>query len=81
MDLVKSNHLNLRSRTLTEKQTEMLKTILDQGTHITALDALNWFGCFRLAARVYDLKQEGYDIEKYTQVNESGKRITYYHKA
>ena len=81
MVLVKSNQLNLRSRTLTDKQTEMLKSVLDQGTHITALDALNWFGCFRLAARVYDLKQEGYNIEKYTQVNENGKRITYYHKA
>lgn len=66
---------------MTDKQTESLRNILDQGTHITALDALNWFGCFRLAARVYDLKQEGYNIEKYTQVNESGKRITYYHKA
>lgn len=66
---------------MTDKQTESLRNILDQGTHITALDALNWFGCFRLAARVYDLKQEGYNIEKYTQVNESGKRITYYYKA
>ena len=66
---------------MTDNQVKVLKGILDQGTHITALDALNWFGCFRLAARVYDLKQEGYNIEKYTQVNESGKRITYYHKA
>ncbi len=66
---------------MTDKQTEILRNILDQGRHITALDALNWFGCFRLAARVYDLKQEGYKIEKYTYVNEIGKRITYYHKA
>jgi hypothetical protein len=81
MAVGKSNHLNLRSLTLTDKQTESLRNILDQGTHITALDALNWFGCFRLAARVYDLKQEGYNIEKYTQVNDIGKRITYYYKA
>jgi hypothetical protein len=81
MAVAKSNHLNLRSLTLTDKQTESLRNILDQGTHITALDALNWFGCFRLAARVYDLKQEGYNIEKYTQVNDIGKRITYYYKA
>jgi hypothetical protein len=66
---------------MTDKQTESLKNILDRGTHITSLDALNWFGCFRLAARVYDLKQEGYNIEKYTQVNDIGKRITYYYKA
>lgn len=63
-----------------ETQNKMLKTILDQGTHITALDALKWIGSMRLAARVYDLKQSGYPIDKYVR-EEDGKRITYYHKA
>lgn len=63
-----------------ETQNQMLKTVLDQGTHITALDALKWIGTMRLAARVYDLKQSGYPIDKYTR-EENGKRITYYHKA
>ena len=31
---------------------------------ITAMDALNEYGCFRLAARVYDLKKEGHEIEE-----------------
>ena len=63
-----------------ESQNKMLKTILDQGTHITALDALNMIGSMRLAARVFDLKQAGYAIDKYVR-EENGKRITYYHKA
>ena len=29
---------------------------------ITALDALNDFGCFRLAARISDLRADGYNI-------------------
>jgi hypothetical protein len=63
-----------------ESQNKMLKTILDQGTHITALDALNMIGTMRLAARVFDLKRSGYAIDKYVS-EENGKRITYYHKA
>ena len=63
-----------------ETQNKMLKTILDQGTHITSIDALNWIGTMRLAARIYDIKQEGYPVDKYVR-EKNGKRITYYHKA
>ena len=31
---------------------------------ITPIDALNEYGCFRLAARIYDLRLEGFDIEE-----------------
>lgn len=63
-----------------ESQNKMLKTILDQGTQISALDALNMIGTMRLAARVYDIKQEGYPVDKYVrEVN--GKRVTYYFKS
>ena len=64
----------------TETQNQMLKSILDQGTHITPIDALNMIGTMRLAARVFDLKQSGYPIDKYVrEVN--GKRVTYYCKS
>jgi hypothetical protein len=36
---------------------------LQSGKSITPIDALNMFGCFRLGARIYDLKQQGYDIQ------------------
>lgn len=29
---------------------------------ITPLDALQHYGCFRLGARIYDLRKDGYDI-------------------
>ena len=63
-----------------ESQNKMLKTILDQGTHITALDALKWLGSMRLAARVYDIKQEGYPVDKYVR-EVDGKRVTYYYRS
>ncbi len=31
--------------------------------HITPLQALELYGCFRLAARIGDLREEGYAIE------------------
>jgi hypothetical protein len=64
----------------TLSQNQKLKTILDQGTRISALDALNMIGTMRLAARVYDLKQEGYHIDKYVD-DVNSKRVTYYYKA
>jgi hypothetical protein len=30
---------------------------------ISAIEALNNYGCFRLAARIKDLRAQGYDIE------------------
>ena len=68
-------------RLLIEKQMTQIKNVLDQGRHITPLDALNEFGCFRLAARIYDLKQDGYPVSKYTEVKSNGKRVTYYYKS
>lgn len=29
---------------------------------ITPIEALNLFGCFRLGARAWDLRQKGYDV-------------------
>jgi len=63
-----------------ESQNKMLKTILDQGTQLSALDALNMIGTMRLAARVYDIKQEGYPVDKYVR-EVVGKRVTYYFKS
>jgi hypothetical protein len=42
------------------------KQILDylrQGNAVTPLVALEKFGCMRLAARVYRLREQGYEIE------------------
>jgi hypothetical protein len=38
---------------------------LQTGRGITAMAALDRFGCFRLAARIYQLRQSGLRIEKH----------------
>jgi hypothetical protein len=56
------------------------KVILDHlltGRPITALDALNQYGCFRLAARIHELRKH-YDIEEQI-VTRNGKRYASYY--
>ena len=36
---------------------------LKTGNSITPIDALNLFGCFRLAARIYELRTQGHLID------------------
>lgn len=45
---------------------------------ITALEALNQYGCLRLAARINDLRMEGHHIHTETIVKD-GKRYAQYH--
>jgi len=45
-------------------QNARILTHLQAGHSLTPLGALEMFGCFRLAARVYDLRQAGHDIRE-----------------
>lgn len=36
---------------------------LKEGAHITPMDALNRFGCFRLSARIADIRKMGYNVK------------------
>lgn len=45
---------------------------------ITALDALRAAGCFRLAARVADLRAEGHDIRTQMVATAGGKHVALY---
>ena len=47
----------------TSQHDAILET-LKLGRALTPLDALRDFGCFRLGARIYDLKREGYRINR-----------------
>lgn len=51
-------------------QTSRIATHLLLGKSITPLEALKRFGCFRLAARVRDLKRQGLQIQ--TQIKRRG---------
>ena len=45
---------------------------------LTALEALELFHCFRLAARVNDLKKAGHDIQMETKKLKNGKKVAEY---
>ena len=44
-------------------QTQQIHKYLMEGREITPIDALQKFGCFRLAARISDLRLAGLNIE------------------
>ncbi len=48
--------------TQTQTQKEAILRHLQSGKTITPLEALNLYGCFRLGARIWDLRNEGYVI-------------------
>ena len=45
-------------------QLDAIRTALDQGDELTALEALDRFGSLRLGARIHDLTREGYPIRR-----------------
>jgi len=47
---------------LPKSQSQNILDHLDSGKSITPLEALERFGCFRLGARIWDLKRKGYNI-------------------
>lgn len=51
---------------------------LRAGNRLTALEALEKFGCFRLAARIHELRREGWQIEERTVETRGGKRVAEY---
>lgn len=45
------------------KQTSVILLALHCGKRLTPLDALKRYGCFRLAARIHDLRKAGHAIQ------------------
>ena len=50
-------------KTKIESQNKSILGVLMQGKTITPMDALELCGCFRLSARIYDLREQGHNIE------------------
>lgn len=51
---------------------------LKSGKTLTPIEALENFGCFRLSARIYELKDHGWPIRCEIKELENGKRIGEY---
>jgi hypothetical protein len=63
----------------TNAQTKLIKKQLEYGVPLTPLKALDYFGCLRLSARIYDLRKKGMDIKARIITTNSGKRVSEYY--
>lgn len=63
-------------------QNKKIAAYLLAGNSITSIEALEMFGCFRLASRITDLKQKfGLDITSDRVTTTTGKRVASYRMA
>jgi uncharacterized protein (DUF1684 family) len=60
-------------------QNAAILAFLQAGNTLTSLDALDRFGCNRLAARVADLREAGHPITAQMVTLANGKRVAQYH--
>jgi hypothetical protein len=63
----------------TESQNALINGWLLNGYSITQLEALTQFGCFRLAARIADLRDKGLNVVTDMVTLENGKRVARYY--
>jgi hypothetical protein len=56
-----------------KSQNKDIKNWLETGNSITPIEALNLFGCFRLGARIHDLKNK-FGVNIKTEIVESGNK-------
>ena len=61
----------------TQSQCENILIHLQAGTSINPIQALNLYGCFRLGARIYDLKKAGFEIDS-RLIHENGVKYAEY---
>ena len=59
-------------------QTEIIGAHLKTGQTIGPIQALVKYQCFRLAARIYDLRKDGWDIATIMHETEDGKKFAEY---
>jgi beta-lactamase class D len=69
---------NNENKQSSESQNAKILSWLENGNKITALEALQLFGCFRLASRVHDLRERGHNIMKEMIIQPNGKRVAQY---
>ena len=57
--------------------TTKILAYLKDGNSITPIESLDMFGCFRLAARIHNLKSQGHDISTTMIINGKKKWAEY----
>lgn len=61
-----------------DSQNKQILDHLKRGIDITPIGALRLYGCFRLAARIHDLRADGHDIVTIKEPTEDGKYLARY---
>jgi hypothetical protein len=64
-----------------KSQNELILDHFLSGKTLTPMKALHVYGCTRLAARVYELKRRGHDIQAEYKVDEMGRGYAEYRLA
>ena len=59
-------------------QNKQIADYLNKGKKLTTIDALNKFGCFRLASRINDLRNDGMNITTKIIKLENKKQVAQY---
>jgi biotin operon repressor len=59
-------------------QQDAILAALKSGQSLTPIDALQQFGCMRLAARINALRNEGVQIDTHFEQSDSGSRYARY---
>lgn len=62
-----------------KSQAEKILDYMLSGKAITPIEALDLFGCFRLGARIADIKAKGYLVYSEFITTPSGKRVKSYY--
>jgi hypothetical protein len=62
-----------------KSQAEKILDYMLSGKAITPIEALDLFGCFRLGARIADIKAKGYLVYSEFITTENGKKVKQYH--
>jgi len=61
-------------------QNSQILSYMKEGNSITTLQALELFGCFRLASRINDIKNQGHRVEKeMVKTPNTGKKVAKYY--
>ena len=63
----------------TESQNKKILRHLSSGKKLTAYGALKMFNCFRLSARINDIRSDGHNIQKETLRTPQGKNVAEYY--
>ena len=60
-------------------QNDKIQAWLLDGREITTWDAIMMFGCTRLSARIWDLRERGLDIKVRRKITPSGSTVAVYY--